>query len=82
MAHRQEGERLREEEGVGEGYEEKKSGGGKKKPLILSSQQTASGVPACQFHWAREVEHCSVSDLHSVLCCYWSSQAAGRAVEL
>lgn len=50
---------------VGDGDEEKMSGGGKK-PLILPSQQTASGVPGCQFHWAGEVEHCSVSDLHSV----------------
>lgn len=39
----------------------------KKKSLSsFVSQQTASGVPARQFHWAREVEHCSVSDLHSV----------------
>lgn len=44
-------------------------------PLILPSQQTASGVPACQFHWAGEVEHCSVSDLHSV---YYSVTGALR----
>lgn len=42
-------------------------GNGKKKSLSsFVSQQTANGVPARQFHWAREVEHCSVSDLHSV----------------
>ena len=47
----------------------------KKKTLILPSQQTASGVPACQFHWAGEVEHCSVSDLHSV---YYAVTGAPR----
>lgn len=43
-------------------------GWGIKKKNLSSfvSQQTAGGVPARQFHWAREVEHCSVSDLHSV----------------
>lgn len=67
---------MSEKEVVGEGDEEKKSGGGKKKkPLILPSQQTASGVPACQFHWAGEVEHCSVSDLHSV---YYAVTGAPR----
>lgn len=48
------------EAGGGEWKEEKKS------LSSFVSQQTASGVPARQFHWAREVEHCSVSDLHSV----------------
>lgn len=57
------------------GGDEEKSGGGKKKPLILPSQQTANGVPACQFHWAGEVEHCSVSDLHSV---YYAITGASR----
>lgn len=61
---------------VGEGDEEKKGGGGKKKkPLILPSQQTASGVSARQIHWAGEVEHCSVSDLHSV---YYAVTGAPR----
>lgn len=46
-----------------------------KKPLILPSQKTASGVPACQFHWVGEVEHCSVSDLHSV---YYAVTGAPR----
>lgn len=58
---------------VGEGDEEKK--GGRGGPLILPSQQTASGVPARQFYWAVEVEHCSVSDLHSV---YYAVTGAPR----
>lgn len=53
----------------------KRRAGREKKPLILPSQQTASGVPACQFHWVGEVEHCSVSDLHSV---YYAVTGAPR----
>lgn len=62
---------------VGEGDKENKGGGEgkKKKPLILPSQQTASGVSARQIHWAGEVEHCSVSDLHSV---YYAVTGAPR----
>lgn len=68
---------MSEQEVVGEGDEERRAGEGKKKKktLILPSQQTASGVPACQFHWAGEVEHCSVSDLHSV---YYAVTGAPR----
>lgn len=53
----------------------KRRAGREKKALILPSQQTASGVPACQFHWVGEVEHCSVSDLHSV---YYAVTGAPR----
>lgn len=70
-------EESREDRDSGGGDEEKKGGGGNKKknPLILPSQQTASGVPDRQFHWAGEVEHCSVSDLHSV---YYAVTGAPR----
>lgn len=60
---------------VGEGMKKRRVGEGKKNPLILPSQQTASGVPDRQFHWAGEVEHCSVSDLHSV---YYAVTGAPR----
>lgn len=60
---------------VGEGMKKRRVGEGEKNPLILPSQQTASGVPDRQFHWAGEVEHCSVSDLHSV---YYAVTGAPR----
>lgn len=61
---------------VGEGMKKRRVGeGGEKNPLILPSQQTASGVPDRQFQWAGEVEHCSVSDLHSV---YYAVTGAPR----
>lgn len=61
------------EAGGGESKEKKRK---ERKRLSSSvSQQTASGVPARQLHWAGEVEHCSVSDLHSV---YYAITGAAR----
>lgn len=65
----------KEDDGWGREVKKRRAGEEKKKPLILPSQQTASGVPACQFHWAGEAEHCSVSDLHSV---YYAVTGAPR----
>lgn len=48
---------------MGEGVDTVKGEGEASHPAVPADRQWRS---ACQFHWAGEVEHCSVSDLHSV----------------